>query len=243
MKGLIIKDLMCMKKQLVLFSYVTFSVIVLSIMFVLSAKYGNIHEGMQFTIEQNQVDEGNVVNMYTMAMMFFMVLPAACICDPTAILREDNKAGFADFAAALPVPVNKRILAKYISSFWLFVINGIFTVILSYVLSKLTDMITFGDFLNMELFLTGIMVMLAALTIMINILMGKGKEIFASIISALIIAVVLVIPLVNAAINDSQAILRFPREHGYWVLLIAVGLVVVSYYVSVFTAQKKRGVV
>lgn len=176
-------------------------------------------------------------------MMFFMVLPAACICDPTAILREDNKAGFADFAAALPVPVNKRILAKYISSFWLFVINGIFTVILSYVLSKLTDMITFGDFLNMELFLTGIMVMLAALTIMINILMGKGKEIFASIISALIIAVVLVIPLVNAAINDSQAILRFPREKGYLVLLLAVGLVVVSYYVSVFAAQKKRGVV
>ena len=133
MKGLIIKDLMCMKKQIALFSYVTVSVIVLSIMFVLSAKYGNIHEGMQLTIEQNQVDEGDVVNMYTMAMMLFMILPAACICDPTAILREDNKAGFADFAAALPVPVNKRILAKYISSFCLFVINGIFIVILSFV--------------------------------------------------------------------------------------------------------------
>ena len=243
MKGLIIKDLMCMKKQMVLFSYVTVSVIVLSIMFLLSARYGNIHTGMQFTIEQNQVDEGDVVNMYTMAMMLFMILPAACICDPTAILREDNKAGFADFAAALPVPVNKRMLAKYISCFWLFLINGIFTVILSYVLSKLTDMITFGDFLNMELFLTGIMVMLAALTIMINILMGKGKEMFASIIASFVITASLAIPLVKAAINDYQAILRFPREHGYWVLLIAVGLVVVSYFVSVFAAQKKRGVV
>ena len=49
--------------------------------------------------------------------------------------------------------------------------------------------------------------------------------------------------MVRAAINDYQAILRFPREKGYMVLLIAVGLVVVTYFVSVFTAQKKRGVV
>ena len=243
MKGLIIKDLMCMKKQIALFSYVTVSVIVLSIMFLLSARYGNIHTGMQITIEQNQVDECDVVNMYTKSMMLFMILPAACICDPTAILREDNKAGFADFAAALPVPVNKRILAKYISSFCLFVINGIFIVILSFVLSKLTDMITFGDFINMELFLTGILVILAALTIMLNIVMGKGKEIFASIIASFVITASLAIPLVRAAINDYQSILRFPREQGYLVILVAVGIVVVSYFVSVFTAQKKRGVV
>lgn len=243
MKGLIIKDLMCMKKQLILYSYVTVSVIVISIMFVLSAKHGNIHEGMQFTIEHNPVDESDVANMYTMAMMFFMLLPAACICDPTAILREDNKAGFADFAAALPVPTNKRILAKYISCFWLFVINGIFTVILSFVLSKLTDIVSFGGFLNMELFLTGILVVLAALTIMLNIVIGKGKEIFASIISASLIAISLAIPLVRAATSNNQAILRFPREKGYMVLLFAVAIVVVSYFVSVFAAQKKRGVV
>ena len=84
------------------------------------------------------------------------------------------------------------------------------------------------------------MAVLAALTIMLNIVIGKGKEIFASIISASLIAISLAIPLVRAATSNNQAILRFPREKGYMVLLFAVAIVVVSYFVSVFAAQKKK---
>ena len=84
MKGLIIKDLMCMKKQIALFSYVTVSVIVLSIMFLLSARYGNIHTGIQSMMtDLDPADEVDIMNMYTMAMMLFMLLPAACISNPT----------------------------------------------------------------------------------------------------------------------------------------------------------------
>ena len=42
MKGLIIKDVMCLKKQLTVFIFVLIGVVAVSIMYVLSAKFGNI---------------------------------------------------------------------------------------------------------------------------------------------------------------------------------------------------------
>ena len=42
MKGLIIKDIMCLKKQLTVFIYVIIGVVVISVMYVLSAKFGNL---------------------------------------------------------------------------------------------------------------------------------------------------------------------------------------------------------
>ena len=47
MKGLIIKDLMCLRKQRVTFCFTVLSVIVISVMFVLSAKFGNIASANQ----------------------------------------------------------------------------------------------------------------------------------------------------------------------------------------------------
>ena len=42
MKGLIIKDIMCLRKQLITFIYVLIAVSVISVMYVLSARYGNL---------------------------------------------------------------------------------------------------------------------------------------------------------------------------------------------------------
>ena len=41
MKGLLIKDLYCLKKQILIFIRATISVAIVSLLFILSSKYGN----------------------------------------------------------------------------------------------------------------------------------------------------------------------------------------------------------
>ena len=55
MKGLVIKDMMCLRKQRVIFCYVVFCTVVLSVMFVLSAKFGNIAQAGQKMMVENGI--------------------------------------------------------------------------------------------------------------------------------------------------------------------------------------------
>ena len=55
MKGLIIKDLMCLRKQLIIFSYVVIAVLVISVMFVLSARFGNIALANESMMLENNI--------------------------------------------------------------------------------------------------------------------------------------------------------------------------------------------
>ena len=45
MKGLILKDIMCLRKQLTVFCYVIIGVLIVSVMFVLSTRFGNLASG------------------------------------------------------------------------------------------------------------------------------------------------------------------------------------------------------
>lgn len=111
MKGLMIKDLMCLRKQMILFAYTVAGVLALSIMFVLSVRFGNIADANQ-----------------------------------TMIFRMDGKAGFSSISSILPLSVNKRVLAKYLTVFMMFGIGVVVDIVISFVLSMFTDIISFVDF-------------------------------------------------------------------------------------------------
>ncbi|MBP5762642.1 MAG: hypothetical protein J6W48_06675, partial [Lachnospiraceae bacterium] len=54
MKGLVIKDIMCLKKQLTTFAFVIAGVVVISILYVLSSRFGNLA-----TVGEALFDENN----------------------------------------------------------------------------------------------------------------------------------------------------------------------------------------
>ena len=55
MKGLIIKDIMCLKKQLTTFVYVISGVVVISILYVLSSRFGNLAKVGKVLLDENNV--------------------------------------------------------------------------------------------------------------------------------------------------------------------------------------------
>lgn len=115
MKGLIIKDLMCLRKQRVTFCFTVLSVIVISVMFVLSAKFGNIASANQEMMAANGMSDIDIKNLSTIALILFMLLPIAMVGDVSTVIVADGKAGFANVSSILPISIKKRVLAKFIT--------------------------------------------------------------------------------------------------------------------------------
>lgn len=249
MKGLIIKEILCMKKQLFMFLYITIGVIVISIMFILSANHGNIHHLNQQMILDGEMDENELSSALSYAMVCFFVLPLACIGDISSGVMNDRKMGFNNVAAAFPISRKKRVLAKFISSYVLFVVGGLVDVVLSVILSMLTDQIQFLEFMNMICMLVGILVMLSSLNYLFLFLLGSGKELLANVIPTIILTIVFAGIIIRTfqmgggSEETANILLSFPRKRGATLLLFSIGINVLSYFTCVWLAEKKRGLI
>ena len=85
MKGLIIKDLMCLRKQRIIFIYTVVAVIVLSVMFVLSARFGNMALAGKEIMLESGVSDVDVRNIATMVLILFMLIPIATVGDVSTV--------------------------------------------------------------------------------------------------------------------------------------------------------------
>lgn|GEM_PF-850131 len=260
MKGLIIKDIMCLRKQLMIFTYVLIGVLVVSVMYVLSARFGNIALAGKEMLAQseNHLSGIDVKNLGSMALIFFMLLPPAVVCDMANVFEADGKAGFYKVAGSLPVSLRKRVLAKYLTIYTLFLLGAIVDILIAMLLSALTDLITFKDFLGIIVSAASLMSIYSALVILFCFIVGYGKEIFAQVLSILtmLIAFVffninavkeIVISIISEAGSDDISfiwnMIDFIKEKSLILFMIAIVTSVLSYGISLAVADRKRGII
>ncbi len=250
------KDLMCLRKQRVVFAYNIAAVLVLSIMYVLSARFGNIAAANQIMMTDNQLSDIDIKNISTITLILFMLLPIAMVGDVTAIFRMDGKAGFSSVSSVLPLSIGKRVMAKYLTVFIMFGIGILVDLVLSLILSVLTDIISFADFLGIILSAASLMSIYGALAIVFCFLFGYGKEDYAIVGSWAVIFITAILANIKkvklifaSTATDSDSVdfisdfMNFIK-HKYFVLFaIAVIVVTASYFLSVEIAKRKRGVV
>ena len=255
MKGLIIKDLMCLRKQRILFCYIVISVLVLSVMYVLSAKYGNIaiaNEGMML---ENGLASLDIENLSTWLLSILLLLPIATVGDAATIFIEDGKAGFSTVSATLPLSVEKRVLAKYFTVFAMFGIGLGTDILIIFILSLLTEMVSFGEFFGIIISAASLMSIYGALVIAFCFWLGHGKENYAIFCSCAVIVLTAILININklknlfASASDADALqafdafINFFKQKFYILFFLAMITMVVSYFASVWIAKRKRGVV
>jgi hypothetical protein len=258
MKGLIIKDIFCMKKQLIIFTYVLAGVLIVSIMYVLSAKFGNLAEvAKELQNEKNNLTPRDVKNISTEALILFMFLPAATICDMVFVFASDAKAGFVKVAATLPVPLWKRLLAKYMTIIALFGIGLCVDIVVAGILCAIGSVLTFGEYFGIIISVTSVMFIYSSFVILWCVILGSGNEQFAQILSIASLIVLFVICYFGAIKNFITSILsdnvgvssifgtpiEYIKNRG-WVFFIAAAVVCAfTYAVSLKVADRKRGVI
>ena len=262
MKGLIIKDIMCLKKQLKTFIYVIVSVMIISVMYVFSARFGNLALAGSVMLDSNDLTFTDVKNLGSLALVLFMLLPIVSVGDMVNVFDADGKSGFYKVAGALPVSAAKRLLARYITIYALFGLGVLIDILIAIILSFLTDLISFREFLGIILSTASVMSIYSALAIFFCLLLGYGKEQYAQVFSLITMMVVFVLvkfkslkkimtEIENAGSGSpgnvdnsfNWGILDFIKEKAWILVLTAVGISVLSYIVSLAVIRRKRGLI
>lgn len=254
MKGLLIKDLYCLKKQLTTYCFVIVGVVVLSILFVLSYRFGNIHAGLAGMVASGKCSETDVSGIASIALLLFMMLPIACTGDIFSLFQEDENASFYKVASSFPVSVSRRVLVRYIIGLLFIGVGTGIDFLLTIVLASLTDIVSFGEFMGMIISFASVMVMYISLLILLMHLLGKGRGIYANIIPVLFGIGVLVginfdrlkkffMSEDDAALQglyqDMRTFITCKSSH---MLAAAVVILLGSYILSVIVEKRKRGV-
>lgn len=254
MKGLLIKDFFCLKKQLINYGFIIVGVIAISIMFVLSYNFGNIHAGFTDMIDSGEVVEADITLIATNALLLFMLIPIACTGDITNLFTDDENASFYKVASMLPVSIGKRVACRFIAGYLFIAIGVIVDFIMTIILSSLTHIISFGKFCGVIISFASVMMIYISLFILCAYLLGKGKTTYANIIPLLIGIVAYICVNFNRlwdflTDSDDDALLDLFRQtlefifHKSYILLLAA--VIISggaYFTAVYIAGRKRGV-
>lgn len=259
MKGLIIKDLMCLRKQRVTFIYIVISVLVVSVMYVLSAKFGNMAMVKQDMMIENSMTEIDIKNLSTIVLILFMLLPIAMVGDVSAVFAADGKAGFINVSASLPISIEKRVLSRYITISAFFGIGVGVDLVIAFILSILTNIISFQEFLGIIIVEGSAMFIYGSLMCMYMFVLGYGKESYAQLSSVLSIILALVLmnfdklKMVFTSIiteqtdsveyNPLELVTDFIWKYDAVAFPVAVVIGILSYVLSVVIEKRKRGIV
>lgn len=254
MKGLLIKDFFCLKKQLINYGFIIVGVIVISIMFVLSYNFGNIHAGFMEMIDSGQNTEAGINIIASNALLLFMLIPIACTGDITNLITDDENASFYKVASTLPVSISKRVASRFIAGYLFIAIGVVTDLIMTVILTSLTGIISFGKFCGVIITFTSVMMVYISLFILFVYILGKGKTTYANILPLLFGVIICVC----AAFNKIRAFLTDTDEnalmdlynqttgymfHKSYILFIAA--VIISggaFFAAVRIAERKRGV-
>ena len=251
MKGLIIKDLMCLRKMRAMFIFVTVSSFVITVMALLSARYGNIALAEQEYLTGGTDMPMSPVHMLWYAVAIMVILPLASIGDSLTLAFEaDKNSGFVGLAGALPVSVKQRVNARFITLFLTCGTGTVISLLLSLILSLFTDIMTLGDFAGLVLSATSLILIFSALEMIFIFMLKMKNPDYVRIISLLIMAAAFIASSLGRIINAVRSMnptglitdgLLFLENR--WIILVASAAVclLVSYFVSTGIAERKRG--
>ncbi len=251
MKGLIIKDLMCLQKMRATFVFVTVSSFVITVMALISARCGNIAFAEQEYLTGNTDMEMSPVHMLWYAVAVMVILPLASIGDSLTLTFEADKAsGFMPVAGALPVSVKQRVIARFITLFLTCGTGTVISLALSFILSLFTDIMTLGDFTGLVLSAASLILIFSALELILIFLLKMNNADYVRIIALLIMTAVFIISTSGRILDAVRAMkttelitdgLIFLEKRWFILAAAAAVCLLVSYFVSTGIAERKRG--
>ena len=254
MKGLIINDFYCLKKQFMNYVAVIIGLFVITIMFILSFNYGNIYIARMDMISDGQATLADTIEFANRAMIFVMLLPIACAGDLDSLFRSDHQAGFYKIASGLPVSTAKRVASRFITALIFVGVGALIDIIISLVLSMLTDVVEFGEFANTIVSFSSLMFIYSCAVILLMYVFGDKVSGYAGFIPFITVVAGLIIAgfdgIKRFFVYEDDSILRhyFDNIHrlitgrSYVLLLTAIIAFFAVYPLSVFFAKRRKGV-
>lgn len=254
MGGLIKKDMYCLKKNLLMFLFVTAGVIVLSVMFIISARSGNVALGIErMKTENDGMSEADFYAIFRIAVWAVLFIPQAFVGVVTECFKEDRKAGFYKYMMTLPLSEKELVGSRYIS---LMLFTGV-SVAGSCTAAVFVSLAS--DYFRLETLLSIVFTFAAVLLIYMSIVMlllyvfgvERADFIQCAPYAAVFIAGIAVMGIKISSMPENELdgyivelIGRFSdvaAKNGVMLMGIAIVCMAVSYFVSCKMLKKRRG--
>ena len=256
MKGLLIKDLYCLKKQIRFFIYVTLGVIYVSSLFVLSSRYGNA--ALMFS-DEAVADNADIMMkfMYELIIVLTMFIPIALGERVTECFTADYKASFGKVYFNLPVDDYRKVLSRYIMSLIYIFMGMLGSFAAGCILAAFMDDFTALMAIRVVFTLTAVMIMFMSVVLCVNYFVG-GK--YSNLVTGTLFMVIAV-PLYavfayRLQTSDDDMLNAFTVKLVEWfdfyiknadiqIFIMAAGaflLMAVSYLLSVKAQRRERKV-
>lgn len=252
MTGLIYKDMCCLRKNIKLFIFVTFGVIVMALLFVLSAQYGNVAKAVAEMQAYGSIGAGMQQSFYTIAIWVMLFIPLAFLATVTECFKEDRKAAFAKQMHSMPVSDMQIVGSRYLSCILFAVVSVLGSLLAAIPVSVASDAFTFKGLVGPIVFFCSALLIYMSIVMFCIYLIGSEK---ADLIQCIPFIVLLVagegyLAVKLSSVDDAAVSMMFQEllngllrlSTQKWMLFLTVALVcmVLSWLSSVAVLKMRR---
>lgn len=256
MKGLIIRDLYCLKKSIKLLLAVTAGVILLAVLFVLSSKYGNVASGVVSMRAEDPEAAEQMFGMFEVGIWVILAVPLAFIANVTDCFKEDHRADFQKFLFTMPVKYSAVVGSRYITCLIFAVVSYIGSMSAAFFVSLASDSYKFSELASIVSVVAAVFVVYAAIVLLLMYILGGSRADLVQIIPFVAIGVVVYAIFVRKmlSMDDAQldAVMANFRgmldkvkstttNYGVICLFVALLILGLSYVLSVNVMNHKKG--
>lgn len=257
MRGLIIKDLMSLRQRLVTVVVVIAATLIFAVMFSISAKSGNLHNMIVPGPDTTEQEAEYARDVLSYVFMMLMLLPMGTVGDTVKnMFFEDRLSGFTAVASVTPLTIGQRILSKIICFSGLYLAGAVLSIVISSVVSLFTDLVTFSQLFSIVIIGLSVCLMYTFLIFDIGIVFN-ASEMYSELFALLIILLAIfglniknIIALIRAgdnmpgvALEQAKSVFTLISDKSYVFVIVTCIIGVISYFVSVAAATKKREVI
>ena len=256
MKGLILKDIYCLRTRIMTYVLILVAALVIGILISLSSEYGNMRLDVM-TGDAAAVSEDDLAAHKVMlggATFLAILLPLGVGFDGIMTFHMDEKANFGDVLRTMPVKPVEIVLARFSTAYGFLLTGYISSILIALLISPVVEVFTLAEMIHAGTVLT------CALAIGLGVaccalFMWKKKTceyifigVFLGVYAIFAIAIVTLSnrygDQVDAIMNTFMDKVKILFDNCLtWLIPVALLMTVVFFFVSVLIVKRKgRGV-
>ncbi len=147
MKGLILKDIYCLRTRVMTYVLTLVAALVIGILISLSSEYGNMRldviMGDDATVSEDDLAAHKI--MLGGATFLAILLPLGVGCDGIMTFHMDEKANFNDVLRTMPVKPVEIVLARFSTAYGFLLTGYVSSILIALLLSPVVKVFTLGE--------------------------------------------------------------------------------------------------
>ncbi len=256
MKGLILKDIYCLRTRIMTYALTLVAALVIGILISLSSEYGNMRLDVMMG-DAAAVSEDDLAAHKVMlggATFLAILLPLGVGFDGIMTFHMDEKANFGDVLRTMPVKPVEIVLARFSTAYGFLLTGYVSSILIALLISPVVEVFTLGEMIHAGT------VMTCALAVGLGVVccalfMWKKKTceyifigVFLGVYAIFAIAIVTLSnrygDQVDAIMNTFMDKVKILFENSLvWLIPAALLMIAVCFFVSVLIVKRKgRGV-